>query len=39
MWNGQQWVSDFKQKNIIVANEYRDAKYKVFRHKSQVLLK
>lgn len=32
MWNGEQWISDFKQKHIIVSNAYSD--YKVYRHKS-----
>ena len=31
MWNGTQWVSDFKQKNIIVSNAYRNAENKIFR--------
>ena len=33
MWDGTQWVSDFKQKNFIVAPEYRGSKYKFYRHK------
>ena len=33
MWNGEQWISDFKQKSIIVSSVYCD--YKVFRHKTQ----
>lgn len=32
MWNGEQWISDFKQKNIIVNKAYSD--YKVYRHKN-----
>lgn len=24
MWNGSQWVSDFKQRNIIVHSDYRN---------------
>ena len=32
MWNGEQWISDFKQKSIIVNSAYSD--YKVFRHKT-----
>lgn len=33
MWNGEQWISDFKQKNIIVSSAYSD--YKIYRHKIQ----
>jgi len=33
MWNGRQWVSDFKQRNIIVNNAYRGVAFKVLRHK------
>jgi len=33
MWNGKQWVSDFKQRNIIVAKEYQKADYQIFRYK------
>lgn len=33
MWNGEQWISDFKQKNIIVNQAY--SSYKVYRHKTQ----
>ena len=33
MWNGTQWVSDFKQKNFIVAPGYAGSKYKFYRHK------
>lgn len=29
MWNGKQWVSDFKQKGIIVSKAYKE--YKIFR--------
>lgn len=31
MWNGSQWVSDFKQKNIIVAPEYLQHDYVIYR--------
>lgn len=31
MWNGSQWVSDFRQRNIIVANAYRSARQQVYR--------
>lgn len=33
MWNGKQWVSDFKQKNFIVAKDYIGLEYKIYRHK------
>jgi len=33
MWNGEQWVSDFKQKSIIVNNAYKKADYKIWRHR------
>lgn len=33
IWNGEQWVSDFKQKSIIVARGYRNADYVIFRSK------
>ena len=32
MWNGEQWISDFKQKHIIVSKAY--SKYKMYRHKT-----
>jgi len=35
MWNGNQWVSDFKQKGMIVNKAYKNVTYKVFRHKNQ----
>ena len=33
MWNGKQWVSDFKQHNIIVHSDYREegCEYAIFR--------
>ena len=33
IWNGKQWVSDFKQRSIIVHSDYRsqDCEYAVFR--------
>lgn len=31
MWTGTQWVSDFKQQNIIVNNAYNDGKSSIFR--------
>lgn len=30
MWNGENWISDFKQNNIIVAKQYKE--YKLYRH-------
>jgi len=33
MWNGHQWMSDFKQKGIIVNKAYRKVDYKIFRKK------
>jgi len=32
MWNGNQWVSDFKQRGIIVSREYQSAPYQIFRY-------
>lgn len=32
MWNGEQWVSDFKQKNIICAKAYKNCKYQLYRN-------
>ena len=34
MWNGEQWVSDFKQKNMIPAKAYHKTNWKIYRHKS-----
>lgn len=32
MWNGQQWISDFRQRGFYVANEYRKVKdFKFYR--------
>lgn len=31
MYNGNNWVSDFNQKNFIVAKEYKKSKYSIFR--------
>lgn len=31
MWNGKQWVSDFKQKGFYAAGGYVNSKYKIFR--------
>ena len=33
MWNGRQWISDFKQRNIIVHSDYRKegCEYAIFR--------
>ena len=33
MWNGKQWVSDFKQRSIIVHSDYRKdgCEYSIFR--------
>ena len=33
MWNGTQWVSDFKQKNFIVSPGYNGSHYRIYRHK------
>ena len=33
MYDGRQWVSDFKQKGLIVAKEYKTEQCKYFRHK------
>lgn len=32
MWNGTQWISDFKQKGIIVSNSYKGCEYEIFRY-------
>lgn len=34
MWNGNQWVSDFKQRGLIVANAYSNSKYRFYRPKA-----
>lgn len=31
IWNGTQWISDFRQRNIIVAKEYQSADARFFR--------
>ncbi|APR84111.1 Hypothetical protein A7982_09460 [Minicystis rosea] len=31
MYNGSQWVSDFKQRNIIVSEAYRNSRYTIYR--------
>ena len=31
MWNGHQWVSDFKQNNLIISNDYDPEKRTIFR--------
>jgi len=31
MWTGKEWISDFKQKNIIVNNAYNNGKSSIFR--------
>ena len=33
MWDGKQWVSDFRQMNMIPAKAYYKTKWKIFRHK------
>ncbi len=33
IWNGRQWVSDFRQKNLIVSKTYGTTKYRFFRYK------
>ena len=35
IWNGNQWVSDFKQKNMIPAKAYHKTKWQIFRHKEK----
>ena len=32
MWNGTQWVSDFKQKSMICAKAYSNARYNIYRN-------
>ena len=32
MWNGEQWVSDFKQRNMIPAKDYHKTKWQIFRY-------
>ncbi|MBR6283141.1 MAG: CHAP domain-containing protein [Muribaculaceae bacterium] len=34
MYNGHQWVSDFKQRGMIVAKEYNRSQCQYFRHKN-----
>lgn len=31
MWNGEQWVSDFKQKNMIPSKAYHKTKWQIYR--------
>lgn len=33
MWDGKQWVSDFRQRNMIPAKAYYNTDWKIFRHK------
>lgn len=33
MWDGTQWVSDFKQKHFIVSPAYSGCHYRLYRHK------
>ena len=35
MWNGNQWVSDFRQKNMIPAKAYHKTKWQIFRYKGK----
>ena len=35
MWDGKQWVSDFRQRNMIPAKAYHKTKWKIFRHKGR----
>ena len=35
MWNGKQWVSDFRQKNMIPAKAYHKTKWQIFRYKGK----
>ena len=37
IWNGKQWISDFKQNSIFPALAYRQADYIVFRHEGLFL--
>lgn len=32
MWNGEQWISDFKQKSMFPAKAYRKCQYQIFRY-------
>lgn len=34
MWNGEQWISDFKQKNIIVSKDYTT--YRIYRKRRRL---
>ena len=36
IWNGEQWVSDFKQKSMFPASGYRFTKYKIFRYEKNL---
>ena len=36
IWNGEQWVSDFKQKSMFPASGYRFTKYKIFRYEKSL---
>lgn len=33
MWNGDQWVSDFRQRNMAVWKDQKNPEYTIFRHK------
>ena len=33
MYNGRQWVSDFKQHGFFVAHVYKNSNYRIYRHK------
>lgn len=35
MWNGEQWISDYKQKGIIVSKSYKHCDYEVFRYNKE----
>lgn len=36
MWNGKQWVSDFKQKSMFPATGYKNSKYSIFRYSKTI---
>ena len=36
MWDGQQWVSDFKQRSMIPAKAYVQTDWKIYRHKNYI---
>lgn len=36
IWDGNQWISDFKQKSMFPAKAYRNTKYVIYRHQALV---